>query len=129
MDVRLRLLQLLDVRVGMAKDRRNSVELELDEVDKYLTNVFPRSTLKTVKDGTDVVRFWLSNEQAFPALTKLVLRFYATPVPSTTSERNFSYVNRIVMPSRSTMNTDVVCDLLFCRSALNAQPLPQKREE
>ena len=39
----------------------NSAELELDEVDKYLTKVFPRSTLKTVKDGTDVVRFWLSN--------------------------------------------------------------------
>ncbi|KAI0558044.1 Zinc finger BED domain containing protein [Gracilaria domingensis] len=104
-------------------DVADTSEGDIDSFEKYMSRKFPLSISKPLKTsasdedhGTKLIRFWINQEAHYPDLSKVALRIYATPVSSSTSERNFSAVNRILTAERSRLKSDVIEDMLYLRS-------------
>ncbi|KAI0557114.1 Zinc finger BED domain containing protein [Gracilaria domingensis] len=96
---------------------------DVDAYEKYMIRKFPLSTLKQLKSigseddhGTNPIKFWLSQETVCPELTKVALCIYAIPVSSSSSERNFSAVNRMITADRSRLESNIVEDMMYLRS-------------
>lgn len=64
--------------------------------------------------------FWFHRRAAFPGITEVALRLYATPVSSTTSERAFSMVNRTLASDGSRMTSSNLENVLVAKSTIGS---------
>ncbi len=65
-----------------------------------------------------VVSFWYSRRRSFPQLYKIAMRIYATPSSSSTKERVFSAVKKVITPERSCLTPEVLSQIIVARSLL-----------
>lgn len=87
-----------------------------DELARYFAHVvsgLPRSELSA---DFGCVQFWYINSGKCPVLSKVAYRVLATPPSSSSSERDFSDVHRILTPSRNCTAYGTVFDLIQIRS-------------
>lgn len=71
---------------------------------------------KELVEEDNTAEFWYSKEEQYPALTKVALSTYTTPVPSSASERDISLVNRIFSERRTMLTGSSVEDLVYVKS-------------
>lgn len=91
---------------------------ESDTLTKYMGKRFSRPVLEGVSNRGGLIKFWVGQEHIYPDLAKVSFRIFATPVSSASSERNFSAVNRILTSDRSRLDSSLLEDLMYARSAV-----------
>ena len=72
-------------------------------------------------DPLAVLRFWYSRKSTYPKLFKLAMRAYCTTASTTSSERVFSVINKIITPDRSLLSCEHVAKIIVARSLLQYQ--------
>lgn len=87
-----------------------------DEVTRYLSHSMTSALRDTVKADFGVVQFWYANAGIYPVLSKVAFRVLATPPSSSSSERDFSDVNRILSAARNCTGSNTVFDLVQIRT-------------
>lgn len=91
-----------------------------DDLKLYLSERFSEHVIYTCKaeKAFGAVRFWIARRGSMKLLSKVSLRIFATPVSSAASERNFSFVHRLVTTDRNRVKDDIIENLIYARSAL-----------
>lgn len=63
----------------------------------------------------DPLMFWKVNEQRFPGLSKLALKYLCTPVSSAPVERLFSIAGKVFKPERCSLSDQTFHDLMMIK--------------
>ncbi|CAF3331019.1 unnamed protein product [Rotaria socialis] len=122
-------------------DKTTIITPELNSQHKSLTNVLskcfdlPKSDLRLsttpdhevdeymsmnvqMKEGDDILLFWLAHKSRFPILFSIVQDYYAVPAANTTIERLFSASKNTVTDKRTSLGTEKINKLLFLQKNL-----------
>lgn len=94
-----------------------------DELKRYLGYWFSEEVSKGVMlDKMSIVRFWASKKYRaiFPRVSTVSLPIMATPASFASSERNFSFNNRLITSQRIRLSERLVEDLVLARSTFTA---------
>ena len=92
-----------------------------DEVTMYKSIPLRQMGIEQIKfleNPFAVVQFWYNRRHAFPRLYKIAMRVYSTPASSSSSERVFSIVKKIVTPERSLLTPETICRIVVTRSLM-----------
>lgn len=93
-----------------------------DEVEKYQAMSINSAAIDPssfVNDSFAVVRFWYNRRGQFPKLYRVAMKVLATPVSSSSSERVFSTLKKLVTSDRVRLSGQNVENILVARSLLN----------
>lgn len=90
------------------------------DLSDYLAERFPTHFIAYMKEEDDMVAvwYWLARQNMLKILSKVALRVFATPVSSSASERDFSFVHLLVSSDRNPLADDSIADLVYTLSAL-----------
>ncbi|XP_034203787.1 uncharacterized protein LOC117618305 [Prunus dulcis] len=87
------------------------LSLDLNEVDKYLTDPFESPLSKQF----NLLNWWKGNQTRYPILSQVAKDIFAIPSSTVASENAFSLGKRIVDPFRSSLHPKMV-EALVCTS-------------
>ncbi len=90
-----------------------------DEVSRYKCTKLVQLGLiqeSFLSEPFSVVQFWYSRKSMYPTLFKVALRIFATPASSSSSERVFSTLKKLVSPDRSTISAKHISEIITGRS-------------
>lgn len=70
------------------------------------------------------IRYWIRNRSRYPKFFQIILRIYVTHVSSASSQRDFSFVNRLVTSDINCMKDDIRSNISCLKSGLaNCDPV------
>ena len=69
-----------------------------------------------VSDPFSVIQFWDSRKSMYPTLFKVSMRIFATPASSSSRERAFSTLKKLVAPDHASMSTKHISEIINARS-------------
>jgi hypothetical protein len=84
----------------------NNIDTEMEKYDNLVINL----------TDIDILKFWRENEINYPLLSKLVPKYFCIMASSTSPERGFSNMGRIITKIRSSILPQTVSDLMLLKS-------------
>ena len=92
----------------------------LQPVEEYVN--YKRLKLSVQDQHMSPLQFWYNDRTTFPKIYKIVRRLLSAPATSSASERCFSTLGLLINDRRSTIESDIVDDLVSVKS--NADKVP-----
>lgn len=86
---------------------RSGLGLEM-EIKKY-------EKMKAPEQRTNVISWWLQNEEEFPIISPLALAIVSAPLTEVTGERLSSHLEIVLTKHRSKLNGDLLNSIMFLR--------------
>lgn len=88
---------------------------DCDELSTYEKETFSPEQEEDLKTNNGDIRFWVRAKNRYPCLHLVAIRCLAVPVSSMSSERDFSFINRLVTSDRSCLRDDIIEDNAFLK--------------
>lgn len=78
-----------------------------DDLTMYLDEPGFHMVQDSLKASHSIAGYWVSQTDRLPILSRVALRKYATPPSSSSSERDFSLVNRLITYHRTRLEVEI----------------------
>lgn len=90
-----------------------------DEYSIFRSMAFTDVDHEMVQFDGGIVSFWIRKLNNLPNLSEISIRIYLPPAPSTSIERNFSLLKKILRPERAMLKDDITQALLYVKDAFS----------